>query len=62
MADTVQEKKPIGQAILDRQIKEFQIRDRRISMKLDDGATLEIFAGGKPLRLRHISPNGILEE
>ncbi|MBU1621860.1 MAG: hypothetical protein KJ604_20585 [Gammaproteobacteria bacterium] len=54
--------KPIGQAVIGRKVEEFHLRDRRVTLRLDDGVVLEVHAGGHPLKLRLIGPDGIQEE
>lgn len=56
------ERKQIGQALLQRKVEEFQLRDRRVTIRLSGGYVFEVHADSKPLRLRLITPTGILEE
>ena len=57
-----QDKRPIGQEVTGRVVEDFQLRDRRLTIRLDGKAVLEVEAGGRPLRLRLILPGKILEE
>ena len=55
--------KPIGQAVVGRLIEGFNLRERTAIITLDGGAQMEIHSlGYKPLKLRLITRDGILEE
>ncbi len=56
------QKHPIGQAMQDQRIVEFQLRGRVLTIKVEDGHTLSVSAAGKPLTLRLEGPGGILQE
>lgn len=55
-------KHPIGQAVTGRQIKDFQLRGRRLTLVLDDGSELGVSAAGKPLSIQLKSGNGVIQE
>ena len=57
------EQRPIGQALVVHTIQGFNLRGRRAQILLDGGDQFEIYAiDYRPLKLRLITKDGILEE
>lgn len=56
------EPRPIGQAVNGAVIKDFDLRNRQLSITLDGGRVLKVYAGGKALRIWLMGPEGILED
>ncbi len=62
-AHVCKEMKKIGGSVTGHIVEGFQLRDRRLLITLDGGITLEINSiGFRPLKLRLVTPEGVLEE
>lgn len=54
--------RPIGQMVNGSKITGFEVRNRKLSIVLEGGRVLNVFAGGKPLRIWMVGPEGIVED
>lgn len=56
------EKHPIGKTVIGKKVERFELRGRRLTITLDDGNVLSVYAAGRPLTLRLEGPGGIVQE
>ena len=56
------EKHPIGQAVINKRVTDFQLKGRVLTIYLEGGNVLSVSAAGKPLSMQMSGPRGFVQE